>query len=245
MVPRPAVLSDGDRIFGSGWSCMSRIIVTTRDGEVISDLEVIGNDQIGGQVATWVHSLPNLPIYVEGILLSDELRQEILRSMAQAGQQGGWQAPAPAPPSPRAERIGPITPEEFTAFNHLLGQAADEILQAHVNVLQQAQSIAAWQIGLCSRMSETMLERDRSAADEAARQRKMTHQSLRDIDLLDRSIKVQEVTDLFQEISRRGVAANARMTAPSRGSSPMDWINAIATVVGVGKQGEPKPGESK
>lgn len=223
---------------------MSRIIVATRDGEVLSDLEVVGYDRIGSQVATWVHLLPNLPIYVDGKLLTDELRQQIQESMAQAEPPGDVQAPAPEQHPPRPERTGPITPDEFTAFNQLLGQAADEVLQAHVNAMQQAQSFTAWQLGLCARMSESMLERDRLAADEAARQRKMTHQSLRDIDLLDRSIKVQQVSDMFQEISRRGTPANARMTAPSRGSSPMDWVQAIAAVIG-GRQDETKPGESK
>jgi hypothetical protein len=90
-----------------------------------------------------------------------------------------------------------------------------------------------------------MFERDKMAADEAVRQRKMTHQSLRDIDLLERSIKVQEVTELFQTLGKRSVAANARMTAAPRGSSPMDWVHAIATVVGGGKPGEPKPDEQK
>ncbi len=226
---------------------MSRIILATRDGEVLGDLEIAGEQNIGSQVATWVHTLPNLPIYVDGMLLSDELRLQILKSIAQADQQGEVSAtPAPAPCSPAMARAGPITPGEFTTFKDLLGQAASEILQAHVGVIQQAQSFAAWQIGVCARLSETMLERDKLAADEAARQRKMTHQSLRDIDLLERSIKVQEVTDLFQEVSRRGVAAaNARMSASSRGSSPIDWVNAIATVVSGAKASEPKSGESK
>ena len=57
---------------------MSRIIVTSRDGEVLGDLDVIGDERIGRQVATWVLTLPNLPIYVDGLLLSDELRKQIL-----------------------------------------------------------------------------------------------------------------------------------------------------------------------
>lgn len=231
----------------SGWIDMSRIIVATHDGEVISDLEVVGDQQISGQVATWVHMLPNLPIYVDGKLLTDELRQQILDAMAAAEPRRDGQAPAQVqhPQRPQhPQRTGPLTSDEFTTFNQLLGKAADEILQAHMNALQQAQAFAAWQLGLCARMSESMLERDRVAADEAARQRKVTHQSLRDIDLLDRSIKVQQVSDMFQEISRQGLPANARMAASSRGSSPMDWVQAFATVIG-GRSGEPEPGASK
>ena len=225
---------------------MSRIIVTSRDGEVLSDLDVVGDDRIGRQVATWVLTLPNLPIYVDGLLLSDELRKQILLSMEKESPAGDEEPSARLPPpSPRAARAGPITPDEFTTFNRLLGQAADELLQAHMNAIQQAQSFAAWQIGHCARMSETMFERDKTAADEAVRQRKMTHQSLRDIDLLERSIKVQEVTELFQTLGKRTIAANARMAAAPRGSSPMDWVHAIATVVGGGKPGEPKPDEPK
>ena len=224
---------------------MSRIIVASSDGEVLSDLEVHGEKRIRRQVVTWVRTLPTLPIYVDGLLVSDELRQQILLSTEKTDPEDDDEPSAQSPPPPRTARAGPITPDQFTAFNHLLGQAADEVLQAQMNVIQQAQSFAAWQIGHCARMGEAMFERDRVAADEAVRQRRMTHQSLQDIDLLERSIKVQEVTELFQTISKRGVAANARMSAPSRGSSPMDWVNAIATVVGVGKPGEPKPDEQK
>lgn len=224
---------------------MSRIIVASSDGEVLSDLEVHGEKRIRRQVVTWVRTLPTLPIYVDGLLVSDELRQQILLSTEKTDPEDDDEPSAQSPPPPRTARAGPITADQFTAFNHLLGQAADEVLQAQMNVIQQAQSFAAWQIGHCARMGEAMFERDRVAADEAVRQRRMTHQSLQDIDLLERSIKVQEVTELFQTISKRGVAANARMSAPSRGSSPMDWVNAIATVVGVGKPGEPKPDEQK
>ena len=224
---------------------MSRIIVASSDGEVLGDLELHGEKRVRRQVVSWVRTLPNLPIYVDGLLVSDELRKQILLCPEETRPEDDDEPSAQSPPPPRTARAGPITPGEFTAFNQLLGQAADEVLQAQMNVIQQAQSFAAWQIGHCARMGEAMFERDKMAADEAVRQRRMTHQSLQDIDLLERSIKVQEVTELFQTISKRGVAANARMSAPSRGSSPMDWVNAIATVVGVGKPGEPKPDEQK
>ena len=224
---------------------MSRIIVASRDGEVLGDIEVADPERVGSQVAAWVYTLPNLPIYIDGVLLADDLRQKIFESVDEAMRQSGERPSGPMPRVPQAQPVGPITPGEFTSFNQLLGQAADEILQGHMSVIQQAQSFTAWQLDLCTRLSETMLERDKLAADEAVRQRRMTHQSLRDIDLLDRSVKLQQVTDLFQEVSKRSVAANARMSAPSRGSSPMDWVNAIATVVTGAKPGEPKPGESK
>ena len=88
--------------------------------------------------------------------------------------------------------------------------------------------------------SFVMLERDKLAADEAAWQRKRTHQRLRDIDLLDRSIKMHELTDAFQAVARRGLAAKARMSS----------LEPIATVVhgprsGATSPSEPKPGESK
>ncbi len=224
---------------------MSRIIVTSSDGEVLGDLEIDGEKRIRRQVVTWVRTLPTLPIYVDGLLVSDELRKQILLCTEKTSPEDDDEPSAQSPPPMRTARAGPITPGEFAAFNQLLGQAADEVLQAQMNVIQQAQSFAAWQIGHCARMGEAMFERDKMAADEAVRQRRMTHQSLQDIDLLERSIKVQEVTELFQTISKRSVAANARMSAPSRGSSPMDWVNAIATVVTGAKPGEPKPGESK
>ena len=224
---------------------MSRIIVTSSDGEVLGDLEVDGEKRIRRQVVTWVRTLPTLPIYVDGLLVSDELREQILLCTEKKSPEDDEEPSAQSHPSPQTARAGPITPGEFTAFNHLLGQAADQVLQAQMNVIQQAQSFAAWQIGHCARMGEAMFERDKMAADEAVRQRRMTHQSLQDIDLLERSIKVQEVTELFQTISKRGVAANARMAAAPRGSSPIDWVHAIATVVGVGKPGEPKPDEQK
>ena len=224
---------------------MSRIIVTSSDGEVLGDLELFGEKRVRRQVVSWVRTLPTLPIYVDGLLVSDELRKQILLCTEETSAEDDDEPSAQSAPPLRTARAGPITPGEFTAFNQLLGQAADEVLQAQMNVIQQAQSFAAWQIGHCARMGEAMFERDKMAADEAVRQRRMTHQSLQDIDLLERSIKVQEVTELFQTISKRGVAANARMSAPSRGSSPMDWVNAIATVVTGAKPGEPKPGESK
>lgn len=224
---------------------MSRIIVASSDGEVLGDLELHGEKRVRRQVVSWVRTLPNLPIYVDGLLVSDELRKQILLCPEETRPEDDDEPSAQSPPPPQTARAGPITPGEFTAFNQLLGQAADEVLQAQMNVIQQAQSFAAWQIGHCARMGEAMFERDKMAADEAVRQRRMTHQSLQDIDLLERSIKVQEVTELFQTISKRGVAANARMSAPPRGSSPMDWVNAIATVVTGAKPGEQKPGESK
>lgn len=221
---------------------MSRIVVTTRDGAPLDDLEVDGLENVGRQVATWIKSLPGLPIYIDGRLLDDDLRQKMLLSMAQADAASA--ATVPLQPSSLPPRAGSITSDEFATYNQLLGQAADDVRRAHFQVVEQAQAFTTWQLRFFASVGEMMIERDKQSSEEAARQRKMTHQSLRDIDLLDRSIKVTEVNEVFQGISAKGASsANARMIAPSR--IPMDWMQAIATFVGGFKQSETKPDESK
>ena len=227
---------------------MAKLVIASHDGEILDEVEIVGDEKVGDQVASWVSTRPGLPIYVNGRLLAEDLRRKILNAIAGATvpRDQGLGTPVPqAPPAP----VGPITPEEFRTFNQLLGQAAEGLLHTHQEILRQAQASAQWQLENLKNCSAVMLERDKLAADEAARQRRMTHQSLRDIDLLDRSVKMQEVTDAFQPTAMRGLAANARMS--SRGPSPMmDWVHAIATVVhgprpGTTGPNEPKPGESK
>lgn len=219
---------------------MSRMVVTTRDGAPLYDLEVEGDENVAHQVAAWVQALPGLPIYINGNLLPDDMRQQILLALAQ-------DAPA-VPPQPndnsQPKRSSSLTSAEFATFNQLLGQAADDVRRAHFQVIEQAQAFASWQLGYLTQASEMMLERDKQAADEAARQRKMTHQSLKDIDLLDRSVKVTELTEVFQGISARGASsANVRMMGPGR--APIDWMHALATLVGGYKQSDQKTDESK
>lgn len=223
---------------------MSRMVVTTRDGAPLYDLEVEGDDNIAQQVAGWVQALPGLPIYINGNLLPDDMRQQILLALAALAAQA---APA-VPPQPidnsQPRRSASLTSGEFATFNQLLGQAADDVRRAHFQVIEQAQAFASWQLGYLTQASEMMLERDKQAADEAARLRKMTHQSLKDIDLLDRSVKVTELTEVFQGISARGAnSANVRMMGPGR--APIDWMHALATLVGGYKQSDQKTDESK
>jgi len=219
---------------------MSRIVLTTQDGDIFDDLEIVGEANIGRQVAAWVHTHPHLPIYIDGKLLADELRCEILEAMAQASTSPS--TPGEATP----EQAGSITPEEFRTFNQLLGQAATDLRRAQIQMVEQAQSLTAWQLNFCKAFSEMLLERDKHAADEAARQRRMTHQSLRDIDLLDRSITVTEVTEMFQRTNPRGPnAASARMMAPSNGYGPKEWVQALAAVAGMWRPPEAKPEEPK
>lgn len=232
-----------------GGGRMAKLIIASPDGEVLDEMDVVGDEQVGSQVATWVSTRPGLPIYINGRLLSDELRRKILHAIAQSAAQRDLGVEGATPHRAHHAPVGPITPDEFTTFNQLLGQAAAGLLHTQQEILRQAQASTQWQLDNLKMGSAAMLERDRLAADEAARQRKLTHQSLRDIDLLDRSVKVQELTDAFQTVTKRGLAANARMS-PREPSPVMDWVHAIATVVHGPRSGapgpnEPKPGESK
>lgn len=226
---------------------MAIIALGTPSGKIALEVELFGSEQIRSRIASWAQTVPGMPIYIDGQVIPDDLRQSILDWFAQQSQPSDVPAPqaAPAPQAPGNQ----LTPGQFQAFNQHLGQAAAEMLETQFKLVQQAQAFTDWQLETYKKMNATMLERDQRAADEAVRQRRMTHQSLQDIDLLDRSVKVQELIQALSGGTKRGASApNARTAGSSRSS--MDWIHALATVVqGPAPSGadaaEPKPDEKK
>ena len=136
---------------------------------------------------------PEAAVYVDGHLIPESLAVWL--------SQGGAppQMPAPAPPQAPAPSSPPqmtIEPEKIPDFAALVCRFFSDAFQAQIEGLTSV-------VEMSKKLSALMIERERQHADEAVRQRKLLHQSLADIDLLDRSVAVARFRHIAAQANRR------------------------------------------
>ncbi len=160
---------------------MRKLVVSSDGGEPITKIDVEDHDLADG-VATCVRLFPASCIYIDGRLVDDETVATIKAALA-AGIGTAMTEGMPAQP------VSP-EPELVQDYNETLQRIFTDVRKHHVEVLRDMAESTRM-------MGRVLIERERDFADEAARQRELTRKSLADIDLLGRSVKATEFTNVL------------------------------------------------
>jgi hypothetical protein len=172
---------------------MRRMVVSTSSGEYIREADM-DEQQLVASVVTLSQVLPELGIYIDGHLVTPEVRQAMTAALAAAATSAASEAPLPEP-------------ARLKEYSETLKQSFADLHQGYVQFIRDTQEWAR-------RSGELLIERERQFADEAVRQRKLTGQSLADIDLLGRSIKAVQFQDRFAGTGSNIAARANKAPAP-------------------------------
>lgn len=162
-------------------------------------------------MVTWPHLLPDAGIYIDGQLVTEEQHRLMKLALAAAAATSAVPEAQAAPPDP----------DKLKDYGAVLRQTFGDLHQGYVDLNRE---MLNW-----TRQSGAVLiqrEWDR-LADEAARQRKLTSQSLADIDLLGRSVKTVQLQETFA-MAGANTAARARRE-PSPGWA--DFLGGLLRAV--------------
>lgn len=190
---------------------MRWMVVTTARGQVIDELEV-SEEQLVDVVSTWVRALPDADIYLDGQRVSQEARLVMLATMSPAA------ASTPA-------AVLPPEPEKLRSYAEVLQLGFEDLRKGYVASLNDLHDCA-------KRFGDMWLERERQFADEAARQRDLTHKSLKDADLLGRSVAAAQFKNVF-------AAAGSHSLARARQNDGWKFTDLMAGLMKT-LTGEPK-----
>lgn len=179
---------------------MRRVVVNTAMGD-ISDVVVEEHD-LAATVVAWLRMLPGAGIYIDGHLVTAEMRQTMQRILeADAAQSAS---------------TTPVEPATIKSYGETLQQCFGDLRQGYVQLLRDMQDSA-------QRTGQILLEQQRQFAEEVARQRQLTCKSLADVDLLARSVKAAELSEAFAMAGSRNTAARVRREQPKL----MDFVDGI------------------
>ena len=141
---------------------MPRIVVTTADGAPLRNLWV-SNAELVRRVVELIESLPDLPLYIEGEELPREQRASLLIQAAQVREA-------------TARTAQDMAPHTLVATYEDLLRGFDELRRMHFQ--------SARNLGLL------VQTHNRAVVEDGIRARFLLHQSLDDIDAIDRSVTV-------------------------------------------------------
>jgi len=161
---------------------MRKLVVSSDGGALITGIDVEEHDLASG-VANCLRLFPDSCIYIDGRLVDDETVATIKAALA-AGIGSVVTEPAPMQPASSPE------PEMVQDYNETLQRIFTDIRKHHFEVMKDMAESSRM-------MGRVLIERERDFADEAARQRELTRKSLADIDLLGRSVKATEFTNVL------------------------------------------------
>jgi hypothetical protein len=178
---------------------MRRVVVNTAMGD-ISDV-VLEDHDLAATVVAWLQVLPDAGIYIDGHLVTAEMRQAMQRILAADA---------------RAATATPVEPAAIKEYGDTLQQCFGDLRQGYVQLVRDMQDST-------QRTTQLLLEHQRQFAEEVARQRQLTCKSLADVDLLGRSVKAAELSDAFAMAGSRNTAARLRREQPTF----MDVIGGI------------------
>lgn len=168
---------------------MRRLVVATQSGEFITGTDVEEHELVPAMI-TCMHMFPTGTVYLDGQLLPDETLQRMM-------------AAAPGPGVVRAEPSAPAAlpePEKIQDYNETMQRAFNDVRKHHVEVLRD--------LAECTKtFGHVLIDHQKRFADEAARQRELTRKSLADVDLLGRSVKATEFTNVLARAGSNGEAA--------------------------------------
>ena len=151
---------------------MPRLVVTTADGIPVRDLSVSDTGFVP-RIVELIETLPGLPLYIEGELLLPEQRASLLHQAAQLREAA-------------ARMKEDMTPAEFKQATGALAQCFEELRRGY-DELRRMHFQSAREIGV---MVQT---HNRAVIEEGVKARFLLHQSLDDIDAMDRSTTVVKI----------------------------------------------------
>lgn len=161
---------------------MRRLVVTTVSGEFITGLDVGEHDVLQATVAC-IHMFPASGIYLDGQLLEADV---LVKMMALADSPATMRTTADTRPSPPP----PPEPEKIQDYNETMQRAFNDVRKHHVEILRD--------MAECTKVfGHVLIDHQKQLADEAARQRELTRKSLADVDLLGRSVKATEFSNVL------------------------------------------------
>ena len=163
--------------------------------------------ELVASVVTLSQVLPELGIYIDGQLVTPEVRQAMTAALAAAAA-SATEAPLPEP-------------ARLKEYSETLKQSFADLHQGYVQFIRDTQELAR-------RSGELLIERERQFADEAVRQRKLTSQSLADIDLLGRSVKTVQLQETFAMAGANTAARARREPTPGWGDLLGGIMRAVA-----------------
>jgi hypothetical protein len=191
---------------------MRWMVVTTTRGQVLNELDV-SEEQLVDVVSTWVRALPDADIYLDGQRVPQEARLLMLAAASPAAATTQVAAPPPEP-------------EKLRSYAEVLQLGFDDLRKGYVASLNDMHDCA-------KRFGEMWLERERQFAEEAARQRELTHKSLKDADLLGRSVAAAQFKNVF------AAAGSHTLARAQRQNDGWKWSD-LATGLMRTLMGEPK-----
>lgn len=148
---------------------MVRLVVTNNSGEIVRDLRV-NESELVSEVIALIEALPDYPTYVEGDLLPPQQRASLLYQAAQVRQA-------------RDRSSEDMTPAQFEQTAGIISRSCDDIRRAQIQSVRE--------------LGQAVQAVNKSLVEDAVKQRFMLHQSLDDIDLIDRSAKIIQLQSKF------------------------------------------------
>lgn len=182
---------------------MRWMVVTTARGEFVTEFGV-SEQLLVDVLCHWVRAMPDAGLYLDGELVPNDARA--LMQLAAA-------APSAAAPVPAT----PPEPEKLRSYAEVLQLGFEDLRKGYVEYLGNLHDCA-------KRYGEMWLEREKQFADEAARQRELTHKSLKDADLLGRSVAAAQLKDVL-------ASAGAQNFSRVRGSDGLKITDLLMGVV--------------
>ncbi len=239
---------------------MHRVVVSTVDGVVLAEHDV-ASAEVAPTLALLILQTPDAVFYVDGYTISDQDRaflfQNALAELAAAAATSPPAANTATPASPTtaaASAAAPSTapvdapssstppPTDATTphVRELLEPPAIKSYQDLVlHTLSQAHVAQVLSLTnfheVARKFSDMWIERERLFADEAARQRSITRQSLADIDLLGRSVKLAQLTEMNQAMHNVGASFGAGRGRAAN-ITVMDAASGLVRLLGMMKQ---------
>ena len=180
---------------------MRRMVVSTARGEFVTEKDV-AEEQLAAALVECLRVMPDAGVYLDGHLVPEEARLAALIALS-AGT-AATPAPVAAPPP---------EPEKLREYSETLQHAFEDLRKGYVQSLRDLQDCA-------KRYSDMWIEREKQFADEAARQRGLTHKSLADVDLLGRSVKAAQLKEVL-------AAGNVRTVARAQGRGGMSLTDLL------------------
>lgn len=192
-----------------------RLVLSTVNGEKITEAEAVEELEVVSTVATWIQVAPTACIYIDGQLLSDASRLAMLVAMAAEGAAGAA--------APRASEAAAPMPDSDTLkdYNETLKRGFDDVRKGNLESMREF-------LGCIKQLTDLAIAREKEFADEAARQRELTRKSLADIDLLDRSVSAVR----FNETIATAAGAGPIRVRRRGGMNGWDFLGGVMKVLG-------------
>lgn len=194
---------------------MHRVVVTTLQNEVLSVVNVSGEELVS--LVAGYAVLDGVNIYIDNVLLSQERRALLLQALGVSPTVMPQPMPTPVAPPLVVDRAPPMTTltvDDAGSLSTLLRQAIDEIHRGF-EAVREAETRSYRELhDFWRAAAEAQIGMQRDIADEAVRQRKLTAQSLGDIDLMHRAVKAAELNEAFAQM-KASYGREPRATAPT------------------------------